>query len=245
MTTTKTAITRELATFLAGLSYEDLPVEVIERAEELFIDWAASALAGKDARPVSILERFAETMGPKDGPSEILVSRGRTSPLFAALVNAASSHVVEQDDVHNGSVFHPATVVFPATLAVAQQTGASGRDFLVASVVGYEAGVRVGSYLGRSHYKTFHTTGTAGTLAAAAAVSRLLGAGEEEMLNSLGSAGTQAAGLWEFLRDDADSKQRHTNKAARIITSVRLENAATAGAGTAVTPPFERVAHLR
>jgi 2-methylcitrate dehydratase PrpD len=103
MTTTKTATTRELATFLAGLSYEDLPAEVIERAEELFIDWAASALAGKDARPVSILERFARTMGPADGPSEILVSRGRTSPLFAALMNAASSHVVEQDDVHNGS----------------------------------------------------------------------------------------------------------------------------------------------
>jgi 2-methylcitrate dehydratase PrpD len=214
MTTTKTATTRELATFLAGLSYEDLPAEVIERAEELFIDWAASALAGKDARPVSLLERFARTMGPADGPSEILVSRGRTSPLFAALVNAASSHVVEQDDVHNGSVFHPATVVFPAALAAAQQAGASGRDFLVASVVGYEAGVRVGSYLGRSHYKTFHTTGTAGTVAAAAAVSRLLGAGEEEMLNSLGSAGTQAAGLWEFLRDAADSKQLHTAKAA-------------------------------
>jgi 2-methylcitrate dehydratase PrpD len=214
MTTTKTATTRELATFLAGLSYKDLPAEVIERAEELFIDWAASALAGKDARPVSILERFAETMGPVGGPSEILVSRGRTSPLFAALVNAASSHVVEQDDVHNGSVFHPATVVFPAALAAAQATGASGRDFLVASAVGYEAGVRIGSYLGRSHYKTFHTTGTAGTLAAAAAVSRLLGAGEEEMLHALGSAGTQAAGLWEFLREAADSKQLHTAKAA-------------------------------
>jgi len=65
------------------------------------------------------------------------------------------------------------------------------------------------------------------------------------MLHSLGSAGTQAAGLWECLRDDADSKQLHTAKAAGIITSVRLENAATAGAGTAVTLPFERVAHLR
>jgi 2-methylcitrate dehydratase PrpD len=152
---------------------------------------------------------------------------------------------VKEDDVHNGSVFHPATVVFPAALAADQQTGASGRDFLVASVVGHEAGIRIGGYLGRSHYKVFHTTETAGTLAAAAAVSRPLGAGEREMLHSLGSAGTQAAGLWEFLRDDADSKQLHTNKAAGIITSVRPENAATAGAGTAVTPPFERVGHLR
>jgi 2-methylcitrate dehydratase PrpD len=206
--------TQALASFLAGLRFEDLPEEVVERTEEFFLDWVASALAGKNAKPVQILERFAEAMGPEDGPSEILVSRRRTSPLFAALVNGAASHIVEQDDVHNGAVFHPATVVFPAVLATAQQTGASGREVLVASVAGYEAGVRIGAFLGRSHYRVFHTTGTAGTLAAAAAVSHLLGADEETMLQALGSAGTQAAGLWEFLRDAADSKQLHTAKAA-------------------------------
>jgi 2-methylcitrate dehydratase PrpD len=214
MSVTRTATTRELASFLAHLRYEDLPDEALERTKELFLDWVGSALAGRNARPVGALERFAGEMGPAGGPSEILTSRRRTSPLFAALVNAAASHVVEQDDLHNASVFHPATVVFPAALAAAQQTGASGREFLAASVAGYEAGVRVGRFLGRSHYKVFHTTGTAGTLAAAAAVSHLLGADEEMTLHALGSAGTQAAGLWEFLRDAADSKQLHTAKAA-------------------------------
>ncbi|MGH3089692.1 MAG: MmgE/PrpD family protein, partial [Rubrobacteraceae bacterium] len=140
--------------------------------------------------------------------------RRRTSPLCAALVPAASSPVVEQADEHPGAVFHPATVVFPAALAAAQETGASGREFLAASVVGYEAGVRVGEFLGRGHYKVFHTTGTAGTIAAAATVAHVLKADEETMLHALGSAGTQAAGLWEFLRDAADSKQLHTAKAA-------------------------------
>src|SRR5215210_2259036 len=158
MSVTRTATTRKLASFLSGLRFEDLPDGVVERTKELFLDWAASALAGKNARPVRILERFAETMGPAEGPSETLVSRQRTSPLFAALVNGASSHLVEQDDLHNSSVFHPATVVFPAALAAAQQTGASGRDLIAASVAGYETGVRVGNYLGRSHYKVFHTT---------------------------------------------------------------------------------------
>ena len=213
-TTATRHATQALASFLAGLRFEDLPDEVVERTEEFFLDWVASALAGKNAKPVQILEHFAEVMGPEDGPSEILVSRQRTSPLFAALVNGAASHVVEQDDVHNGAVFHPATVVFPAVLATAQQTGASGREVLVASVAGYEAGVRIGAFLGRTHYRIFHTTGTAGTLAAAAAVAHLLGADEETMLQALGSAGTQAAGLWEFLRDAADSKQLHTAKAA-------------------------------
>jgi 2-methylcitrate dehydratase PrpD len=214
MSLTRTATTRELVSFLSALHFDDLPDEVVERTKELFLDWVASALAGKNSRPVRIFESFAETMGPAEGPSEILPSRRRTSPLFAAMVNGAASHVVEQDDLHNASVFHPATVVFPAALAAAQHTGASGRDLITASVAGYETGVRVGSFLGRSHYRVFHTTGTAGTLAAAAAVSHLLGADEEVMLHALGSAGTLAAGLWEFLRDAADSKQLHTAKAA-------------------------------
>src|SRR5215207_7746833 len=206
-TATTSQPTQVLASFLASLRYEDLPDEVIARIEEFFLDWVASALAGKDAKPVRALEGFVRKMGPPHGPAEILVSRRRTSPLFAALVNAASSHVVEQDDVHNGAVFPPA-------LAAAQEIGASGRNFIAASVAGYEAGVRIGSFLGRSHYEVFHTTGTAGTLAAAATVAHVLGADETSTLDALGSAGTQAAGLWEFMRDAADSKQLHTAKAA-------------------------------
>jgi 2-methylcitrate dehydratase PrpD len=105
-------------------------------------------------------------------------------------------------------------VVFPPALAVAQAIGASGRELLLAAVVGYEVGIRVGEFLGRSHYRVFHTTGTAGTLAAAAAVGRLLKLTPDEMQNAFGSAGTQSAGLWEFLRDAADSKQLHTAHAA-------------------------------
>lgn len=206
--------TRVLSEFLSGLRYEDLPSFVVARTEDLFLDWLASALAGRGARPVRALERFAAGMGPSDGPCEVFVSRKRTSPWFAALVNAASSHVAEQDDVHNGSVFHPATVVFPAVVAAAQETGASGRQVIVAAVAGYEVGIRIGEFLGRSHYKVFHTTGTAGTLAAAAAVGRLLDLDARTMSHALGSAGTQAAGLWEFLRDAADSKQLHTAHAA-------------------------------
>jgi 2-methylcitrate dehydratase PrpD len=212
--TTTSRATEMLASFLAGLQFERIPPEVIDRTKELFLDWVASALAGRNARPVQILEGFAELMGPEGGPAEMLVSRRRTSPLFAALVNGAASHVVEQDDVHNGAVFHPATVVFPAVLAAAQAREVSGREMLAAAVVGYEAGVRIGAFLGRSHYRIFHTTGTAGTLAAAAGAAHVLGANEEMMLHALGSAGTQAAGLWEFLRDAADSKQLHTAKAA-------------------------------
>lgn len=206
--------TRGIASFVSALEFEDLPAEVVERAGELFADWAGSAVAGSGTEPVRTLDGFASRMGPVDGPCEVLASRRRTSPFFAALVNGGSSHVAEQDDLHNGSVFHPGTVVFPAVLAAAQETGSSGREVMTAAVAGYEAGIRVGEFLGRSHYRVFHTTGTAGTLAAAAGVSRLLGLDAETTLNALGSAGTQAAGLWEFLVDAADSKQLHAAKAA-------------------------------
>jgi 2-methylcitrate dehydratase PrpD len=203
-----------LSKFLAALRYEDLPENVVARTKDLFLDWFASVLAGRAARPVQVLEKFTAQMGPASGPSEVLTSRMRTSPVFAALVNGAASHVVEQDDIHNGAVLHPGAVVFPAVLAAAQETGASGKEFIVAVVAGYEAGIRVGEFLGRSHYKVFHTTGTAGTLAAAAGVARLLNLDANRLQHALGSAGTQAAGLWEFLRDAADSKQLHTGKAA-------------------------------
>lgn len=206
--------TQALSEFLAAIYYEDLPQEVIARTEELFLDWFASALAGKGARPVTVLEKFAAQMGPASGPAEVLTSGKRTSSLFAALVNGAASHVVEQDDVHSGAVLHPGAVVFPAVLAAAQETGASGKEFIAAAVAGYEAGIRIGEFLGRSHYKVFHTTGTAGTLAAAAGVARLLNLDASRLQHALGSAGTQAAGLWQFLRDAADSKQLHIGKAA-------------------------------
>ena len=204
----------ELAAFAAHLRFEDLPASTVRKIEDLLVDWVGSALAGKGARPVESIRKFTAAMGNPQGPSEVLVDRSRNSPYLAAMANAAASHVAEQDDVHNGSVFHPATVVFPVALAGAQALGASGRQMLAAAVAGYEVGIRVGEFLGRSHYKVFHTTGTAGTIAAAATAGHLLGLDAAQMRHAFGSAGTQAAGLWEFLRTAADSKQLHTAHAA-------------------------------
>ncbi len=213
----------ELAAFAAGLKFDAIPAPVVRKTEDLLVDWFGSAVAGHGSRPVETITRFALAMGPQAvpgndtpdaGPSEVIINRARTSPYLAAMANAAASHVAEQDDVHNGSVFHPATVVFPPAVAVAQAIGASGQQLLAACVAGYEVGIRVGEFLGRSHYKVFHTTGTAGTLAAAAAVGNLLRLDAAQMLHAFGSAGTQSAGLWEFLRTGADSKQLHTAHAA-------------------------------
>src|SRR5690606_34221387 len=80
-----TAPSRALSEFLAALRFEAIPETVVARTEDLFLDWLASALAGKGARPTEVLQRFAAAMGPVTGPAEVLTSRARTSALFAAL----------------------------------------------------------------------------------------------------------------------------------------------------------------
>lgn len=227
-----------LAQFAATLKWDDVPEAVQCKAEDLWVDWFGSVLAGQSACPVQSIARFALSQGPAQGPCEVIGQRSTTSPMMAALANAAASHVAEQDDVHNGSVFHPAAVVFPPTVAVAQSIGASGAQLMAACVAGYEVGIRVGEFLGRSHYKIFHTTGTAGTLAAAAAVGNLLGLTPAQMQHALGSAGTQAAGLWEFLRTAADSKQLHTAHAASAgLTAAYLAKDGFTGAQDIFTGP--------
>ncbi len=239
MTTSPTA---QLAAFAAGLRFEAIPTPVVRKTEDLLVDWFGSTLAGKGSRPVETITRFAASMGPAGGTAnagaEVLVNRSQSSAYFAAMANAAASHVAEQDDVHNGSVFHPATVVFPAALAMAQTLGSSGQQLLTAAVAGYEVGIRVGEFLGRSHYKVFHTTGTAGTLAAAAAAGSLLGLSPAQMQHAFGSAGTQSAGLWEFLRTAADSKQLHAAHAAAAgLMSAGLAHEGFTGAAQILEGP--------
>jgi 2-methylcitrate dehydratase PrpD len=230
--------TATLAAFAAELAFDAIPHAVVRKMEDLLVDWFGSAVAGHGARPVQSIAAFAMAMGPQSGLSELIVNRTATSPYLAAMANAAASHVAEQDDVHNGAVFHPGTVVLPAAVAVAQAIGASGIQLLTASIAGYEVGIRVGEFLGRSHYKVFHTTGTAGTLAAAAAVGRLLGLSPQKMEHAFGSAGTQSAGLWEFLRTGADSKQLHTAHAAAAgLMSAYLANDGFSGAADILAGP--------
>lgn len=204
-----------LARFTSELRFEDIPDNVIRGTEDLFLDWYTSAVAGSTAPQVRMLRLFAEQMGPEKGPCSLFGSDKTTSPFFAAMVNGAASHVVEQDDLHNQSISHPATVVFSPIFAIAQSNSEiSGKEFITAAIAGYESCIRVGQYLGRSHYRVFHMTATAGTIGAAMAACNLLKMDKEQTLNALGSVGTQAGGLWEFLKDAADSKQLHTAKAS-------------------------------
>jgi aconitate decarboxylase len=102
--------TEKLAQWAVDLQYQDIPQPVVERTKELFLDWLGCAIAGRHHPAVSAIARYTIEMGPTAGKKSEFVDGSigfLTSPALAALVNGASSHVVEQDDLHNRSMMHP------------------------------------------------------------------------------------------------------------------------------------------
>ena len=206
------SVTRVLAETLASAGYDTLSGEAIEHAKRSVTDWLGSALAGSIEEPARLAQRVAARFGVS---SEATVfGGGRASASAAAFANGVASHILELDDIHKGSTVHAAAPIISAAFAVAEREHANGRSFLAAVAVGYEAAFRIGEAVNPSHYYFFHPTGTCATFGAAAAAGSLLRLSTGRMVDALGSAGTQAAGLWEFNADGAMSKHLHPGKAA-------------------------------
>ena len=205
-------VTRRLADVLAAITYADLPPQAILDTQRSLLDWLGSALAGAGEPPARLIQRVVASLGASKEAT--VFAAGRSSAAVAALANGVASHILELDDVHRASTLHAAAPIIPAALAVAEREHADGRSFLLAVAVGYEAALRIGEAVNPSHYRFWHPTGTAATFGAAVAAGSLMKLNAAQMLDALGSAGTQAAGLWEFNADGAMSKHLHPGKAA-------------------------------
>ncbi|TWT06746.1 MmgE/PrpD family protein [Planococcus sp. CPCC 101016] len=213
-------LSRQLAKYTLALTYDELPEEVISFTKLCILDYFGSAIAGSDKVPVQMVSDLVNEMGGLEQAK--LFTGGKSSVLNAALVNGAASHVMELDDIHKGSIIHAATVVIPAALAIAEWKQLSGKELITAVVAGYEVCFRIGEAVSPSHYYYWHNTATCGTFGAATAAGKLLGLTEDQLANALGNAGSQAAGLWEFIVDGAMTKQLHTGKAAMNGTLAAL-----------------------
>lgn len=222
-------LTEQLADAFCCLRPTDISEETLTTASALVLDWLASAVAGTASKPGRNLIAEGESRG--DGPCSVLgLSAGRDAEV-AALVNGGLSHIVEMDDLDRQSVVHPGCVVIPAALAVAEEAGATGREFLAAVVIGYEVAIRVGSAVGRSHYAYWQNTGTCGGFGSAAAAGFLLGLSPEQHVWALGNAGSLAAGLWQFNQDGAMTKHLHAGRAAANgVLAARLAQRGFTGA---------------
>ena len=210
--------TATLAAYVADLSYDAIPREVLERAKGLTLDFLGSAVrARREAESTPSLLAMLKALSLDGDGEATVVGDGKTwTPAVAALLNGALGHSLDFDDTHADSSLHPSAPVVPAAFAVGEMVNASGRDVLTAIVAGYEVCCRLGNALDpTSHYaRGFHPTATAGTYGAAAAAARLFGLNKEQIVSAFGVSGSQAAGSLQFLVNGSWNKRYQVGAAA-------------------------------
>lgn len=190
-------LTQKLSKFVSTLRYDDLGEETVEYAKILLMDYIASSAAGY--RVNTSFNRAMESvyfdMGGKP-ESKAMFTAARYPAMTAAMINGTYVHGADLDDGNRNAMGHPGCTVISALLALGEAMGASGKDFITAMAAGYEVYARVSSAVQPSHVnRGFHSTGTVGTLAAAAACANLLRLDAEATEAAIALAIIQAGGL--------------------------------------------------
>ncbi|MEE8517553.1 MAG: MmgE/PrpD family protein, partial [Dehalococcoidia bacterium] len=204
--------TQDLAQLLASAKTSDVPDSMLHEAKRTLVNLLAVSLSASPAKPVAAMVEWAKAEGTSERVT-VVASGLRTSPTMAALLNGYMAHLQDYDDTHFPTVLHPSAPVWPAVLALAEDSRASGRDALAAFVLGAEVACRLSMSVHPWHYDAgWHITGTAGVFGAAAGAGWLLKLDPGQMSNALGIAGTQAGGVREVF--GSDTKALHPAKAA-------------------------------
>ena len=205
--------TETLARFILNTPAEAIPAPILHEGKRCIINYMAVALYASADPSMAILTGLFEEEGGAAIAS--LIGAGtRTNLQNAALANGYLAHLEDYDDTHFPTVIHPSAPTIPAAFAVAEREGATGLDVLAATVLGIEACCRVGLSVYPNHYNAgWHITGTCGVFGAVGAAGRLLGLDESQMIQALGIAGTQAAGVREVF--GSMSKPFHAGRSAQ------------------------------
>lgn len=189
--------TEELANWIEGLRYEDVPFQVLASAKILFLDNIAAMLSGVNDDVGKIVIGFVKDLGgvPECG---VVGSGFRTSAPNGAFANSTMGHAIDFDDISFSG--HPTVAVLPAALAVAEKLGCSGKDILLALVVGLEVygklGLAVQSKSRSAMFaKGWHSPSVFGLMGATAAASKLLRLNVGQIRTAYGLVASQASGL--------------------------------------------------
>ena len=221
--------TRALASYVVDGRWADIPGDVQHEARRAILNYVGCALGGARDQAVDLALR---ALAPFSGPptAGVLGREERLDPLHASLMNGISSHVYDYDDTTPKNYSHPTSPVASALFAYASANPVSGRDFMEAFVLGFEAESRVANAVYPAHYDVgWHMTGTAGVFGAATAIGKLLGLDEQQMIWTIGLAATQAAGLREMFGSMA--KAFHPGRSAQngYVAALMAQVGFTAG----------------
>ena len=190
-----TEVSRVIAEFVVGLEASGIPPGAVVVAERGVLDYFTVAIAGSTAPGISGLVKYAERTYA-EGRSTLLASGGKRAAEAAALVNSATGHVLDFDDMHEALGGHPTVAVLPAALAVGEEHALGHRNIIDAYILGVEVAARLGRCLNPTHYERgWHPTATLGIFGAAAAAARLLRLDVATTQTALGIAASMAAGI--------------------------------------------------
>lgn len=209
---------------MSKLELDDIPDQVRTRAKYLILDGLACGFVGAHLPWSETAVQSMLNLEPTQGNASLIGWGGRkVTALTAALLNGTFIQGFELDDWHSEAPLHSNSIILPALLAATQQANAhashsttSGRGFLLAAIIGYETGRRVGRALWGTHVLSsgWHSGAVFGPAAAAASVSKLYGLDAGAVEDAFGIACTQACGLMSA-QFESDVKRMHHGFAAR------------------------------
>lgn len=209
--------TGRLATWVAGLTLDDVPRPVLDRAKHLLLDGIGCALVGAQL-PWSRIATDA-VLALEGSGDTVVIGTGRTTGApAAAILNGTFIQGFELDDFYPLAPLHSCSLLIPALLSTASTRPhpSTGADLLLAALAGFEVGPRVGYTLHGTQMldRGWHSGSVFGTHAAAMASGKLRGLPPAQLEDALGLAGTQSAGLMAA-QYEAMSKRMHHGLAAR------------------------------
>jgi 2-methylcitrate dehydratase PrpD len=225
----------KLSDFVLLTTYEDISEEARHRAKQCILDTLGVTLAGsKDPIHKPVIEYLKEIGGKKQ--STVIGFGMKTSVPHAAFANGIFGHVLDYDDYTFSFIGHATVVIVPVILALGELLKSSGKDLLTAFLIGTEVQWKVGEALvsyGNHYDKGWHSSGTVGTLGAAAAAGKLLRLDSEKMAHAFSIAASEASGMREQF--GTMTKSFHIGRAAdNGITAAFLARGGFTGARTAL-----------
>jgi 2-methylcitrate dehydratase PrpD len=214
--------TDAVATFIVSTNLASMPPAAIAQAKRCLIDGFGVTLAGSTLHGSGIVREYVKRAAEKTEATVVGTGSFMTSATNAALANGASGHAMDFDDTQLsttpdrtfGLLTHPTIPAVSAALAVSERMGASGATFLEAFLVGFEVECKIAEAIDPAHYTGgFHSSGTIGTFAAAAAAAKLMKLNQAQIKHMLAIAASVSSGI--RVNFGSMTKPLHVGRAAQ------------------------------
>ena len=182
-----------LCRFLNSRTYADLPPLALEHAKMILASTLSSAAVGITMDTARIQRELALEQGGS-AESTVWFDNAKLPAMLAARVNAAASDAAASDDSDMRNIAHVGTTLSAAGLALGERVHVSGRDLLVAMIIGYETTGRMGE-VRDGGVRGLHATQLV-AFGGAALAAKLLKQTDTQMAHALGIIATTVGGLF-------------------------------------------------